>query len=219
MNSRRTITAGLVVAALVCVASAGLAEEKKSKKELQDEAKRKAQEQQKQAEQLQKNQEVSKQILEQQQLILRQQQAMRDTIERTRIQAKLTLAHPDVAPDEAIPFELTIMNASQKAFMIDSRRETPNYEIRDEKGKVVSSSKGKSAPPEMKKGELVPFNPKDKLSFPKGEVAAPSKPGAYFLTGSYFFRTLQGKEGTPDIWFGSIHSAPVRFTVKEKKGS
>jgi len=217
MKQKSLVALSVFIGLLFLIASAGLTEDKarpKTKKELQEEAKKSAEERSKQIEQLEKTQKLSEQIIDQQRVILQQQQALQEVLERTRFQAKLDLEKETVGAGELFPFEFTLTNGSQKTFWVDGRKTVPGYEILDDKGRVVASSKAQRNVTPAKKDDLVKLGPGESMTL-KGEGAAPAKAGEYAVRGAYTFAGPEKRE-TREIWFGGIFTTPVRLKVTEK---
>jgi len=218
MRQTRAVLVGALVASLFIPSFAfGEENEKKTKKELQEEAKKAAEERTKQMDQLKKTQQLSEQILKQQQIIIQQQQNLESMLERTRVQAKAVLPKEVFTVSESFPFDFVLTNASQKTFVVDGRKGSPGYEIRDEKGNIVSTSKGRVEKSDLKKEGMINFNPKENLTYSTKEAVAPSKPGLYSFRAFHALATPDGKDLPPNVWFASIHTAPVRMRVVEKK--
>ena len=220
MKQKMVVTIGLLIGSIFLFSSAGLAakdkDKEKTKRQMQEEAKKTAEERAKQIEQLKKTQQLSEHILQQQRLILQQQKNLEETLERTRFHAKVVLEKGEVEADGAISFEFVLTNGSQKSFWIDGRKSfPPNYEIFNEKGKVVFTSQSQKNVASVKKKDLVQLKPGETLTLPKGEVTAPSKPGMYSLSAFYTF--ADSEEQPSGVWLGTIHAMPVQFRVIEKK--
>ncbi|MBI4436158.1 MAG: hypothetical protein HY590_01935 [Candidatus Omnitrophica bacterium] len=217
---RKTIIALLLGAGLIFLPQTVFSE--KTKKELQEEKMKEAKEaaeKEKKAKEALEAEMQHRKIIDLQKTIRDQQQALQDTLERTRFPlAQFTIDKKEYAPKEAIVPKFTLRNGSRKAFWIDGRLATPVYEIRDKRGKVVFASKRPNYTLPLKK-DLMKLGPGQSIQFPKVEGIHVDKPGSYLIRGSYVFFAPVEEDELKDLWTGTITTYPVSFTVPPEKSS
>jgi hypothetical protein len=127
----------------------------------------------------------------------------------------LELPKQTFTADEPIRVALTIRNGSSRPFQIDSRKHSPVYTIRDEKGRVVLTlaKEEKVAPPALE--DLTTLKPGDTFQPQSTEPFTLSKPGKYTIEARYAF--LPSVEDKPDVWVGTVKNSFVtRLEIVEE---
>ena len=194
----------------------------KTKKELQEEKMKEAKvasEKERKAQEALEAEQQHRKIIDLHRTIRDQQQALQDTMERTKFpNVQLTIDKQEYLLKETIIPTFTFRNGSKKAFWIDGRLVAPIYEIRDKQGKVVFVSKQPIYTLPLKK-DLLKLKPGQTIQFPRGEEVRMDKPGTYTIRGSCIFFAPVQEEEVRDLWTGTILTNPIVFTVLPEKRS
>ncbi len=152
------------------------------------------------------------------QFVTDQQRLFQENSERRQFaKTRAVLNKDSFEAGEKIDAAFVLTNGSATTFLIDGRKWTPSFIVKDEKGNIVltldKSKEEKASPP--KKEDLIRLERGKTFSPNKTGAFSLVRPGKYTVIGSYTF--LNTEEEDPHVWFGTLSTAPAHFQIVEKE--